>query len=279
MSMISFVVPLYNHLEQTKAMLCSLQATLGTDLDYEIIFVDDASSDGTQNWLQSLDDLRIRTVFNPANIGYAGSTNAGVRLAQGPLLGLLNNDLLFEPGWLEPMLALLFLPGFNTGLVGNVQYRVADGKLDHAGVCLNAQGQFVHIQQLADTRAGYIKASAVTGACMLLRKEDFDAQGGFDEHFINGCEDIDLCFKLRAAGKFIYVATGSRIRHHVSLSRQVNTLNNERNSRYLFARWRREIKCELSAIWAELLQAGPASYAGKLSGQFTPSFLATSHAA
>jgi hypothetical protein len=114
---------------------------------------------------------------------------------------------------------------------------------------------------------------------LLLYKADFDAQGGFDERFINGCEDIDLCFKLRAAGKAVYMANTSCIGHHVSLSRDVNTLHNERNSRHLFGRWRTLIKHELAALWATLLQAGPQAYAGLLSGQLCPEFIATPHTA
>jgi GT2 family glycosyltransferase len=122
---VSFVVPLYNHLEQTQAMLESLQASLPANLDYEIILVDDASTDGTREWLQQLNVPRVHTILNPLNGGYARANNTGVALARGEILGLLNNDLLFEPGWLEPMLDILGLPALNAGLVGNVQVRAA----------------------------------------------------------------------------------------------------------------------------------------------------------
>lgn len=189
---ISFVVPLYNHLEQTQAMLESLLASLPIDLDYELIFVDDASTDGTREWLQQLHIPLIHKILNPHNMGYARANNAGVDLARGEILGLLNNDLLFAPGWLEPMLDILRSPELNAGLMGNVHYRVADGQLDHAGILLNAHAQFEHMQALAEAPVPYSKVLAVTGACMLLRKADFAAQGGFDEHFVNGCEDVDL---------------------------------------------------------------------------------------
>jgi GT2 family glycosyltransferase len=103
--------------------------------------------------------------------------------------------------------------------------------------------------------------------------------GGFDEQFVNGCEDIDLCFKLRAAGKAIYVANTSRIRHHVSLSRDVNTLHNERNSRHLFGRWRKVIKQELAAQWARFAANRAARlrrFAQRAPG---PGICATPHAA
>lgn len=276
---ISFVIPLYNHLAETREMLASLQASLPLNLEYEIILVDDGSTDGTRDWLQGMRDTRIHVHLNERNSGYAATNNIGVRLAQSDILGLLNSDLLFEPGWLEPMLELLLSPSRNAAIVGNVQCRVSDGALDHAGICLIPEAQFHHIKAVPVSHAGYFKALAVTGACMLIRKSDFDAVGGFDEQYLNGCEDIDLCFKLRALRKEILLATESRIHHHVSLSRKVNTLQDFRNSRHLFSRWRKEIKQELSAVWRRLLAAGAANYADKLSGQMSNTFVETPHIA
>jgi GT2 family glycosyltransferase len=276
---ISFIIPLYNHLAQTQAMLASLQATMPAGMAYEIILIDDFSTDGTRAWLATLADPNVKTLLNPHNLGFARANNRAASVASGEVLALLNNDLVLSPGWLQPMLQTLLLPTLNVGLVGNVQYRVADGTLDHAGVQLNPSAQFGHIQILADDAPVYTKALAVTGACVLLRKADFDAMGGFDEQFVNGGEDIDLCFKLRAAGKAIYMANTSRIHHHVSLSREASTQRDERNSRHLFGRWRKVIKQELAAQWAGLLQTGPHAYAGLLSGHLAPAFVATPHAA
>ncbi len=271
---VSFIVPLYNHLEHTRAMLDALLASLPAGLDFEIVLVDDGSSDGTRDWLRTLDHPRIRTLLNPENIGYARSNNAGVQIARGELLGLLNNDLLFESGWLEPMLDVLLSPALRAGVVGNLQYRVADGALDHAGVGLTPRGQFEHLPVLPMEQGGPKRSLVVTGACMLLRRADFDAVGGFDAVYVNGCEDIDLCLKLAARGKLAWVATASRIRHHVSLSRSCSSAQNERNSRHLFARWRREIRRELAARWSDLLRQGPDAYAGYFDGRLSSYFVA-----
>ena len=276
--MISFIVPLFNHLPDTQAMLASLQASLPPGLAHEIILVDDFSTDGTRAWLAALPDRVVRPVLNPWNQGYAATNNSGVRNACGEVLALLNNDLLFSTGWLEPMLAVLRDPMLNAGLVGNLQHRVSDGGLDHAGVQLNANGQFEHVQVLPPVAAGYVKVLAVTGACVLVRKADFAAVGGFDERFVNGCEDIDLCFKLRALGKSVVLATGSGVRHHVGLSRDRCTLQNERNSQYLFAKWRREIKHELGRVWMGLLH-GPRAWQPHLSGTLSADFLARPNSA
>jgi GT2 family glycosyltransferase len=279
--LISFIVPLHNHLAETRAMLASLQATVPQDLSHEIIFVDDASSDGTPSWLRSLDDPCIRFWINGVNLGYAASNNAGVRLARGDVLALLNNDLVLSPGWIEPMLSLLQSPGRRAGLVGNVQFRVADdgvdhAGVDHAGVALSPRGQLFHQNTIA--HMPHVQAFAVTGACMLLRKADFWAVGGFDESFVNGCEDIDLCFKLQQAHQKIYVVSESRIHHHVSLSRKTNTLQDLQNSRLLFSRWRGKIKNELSRVWRELLTEGPDAYADWWPEPIEPEYLSTPHA-
>ena len=187
---------------------------------------------------------------------------------------MLNNDLLFEPGWLEPMLGVLLSPALRAGVVGNLQLRVADGALDHAGVELTPRGQFDHLRVLPAEQGGPRRSLVVTGACMLLRRADFDAVGGFDAAYVNGCEDIDLCLKLAARGKPAWVATDSRIRHHVSLSCSRTSAQNERNSRHLFARWRREIRRELAARWSDLLRQGPQACAGLLDGSLDADFVA-----
>lgn len=260
-------------------MLSSLTASLPDGLSYELILADDGSTDGTRDWLRDLDDPRIQKVLNPHNLGYAKTNNTAAARAKGEYLGLLNNDLVFKPGWLEPMLAALRDPALNAGIVGNLQFRVADHALDHAGVVLTPRGQFDHLRFEQDDPTKPARVYVATGACMLMRKADFDALGGFDEVFVNGCEDIDLCLKMRAAGKEIYVAPSSRILHHVSLSRSRTSLQNERNSQYLYAKWRKEIKLQLIKCWVALLAEGPSAYEPYIDGQLTRSFLASPHMA
>lgn len=276
---VSFIVPLFNHVEHSKAMLASLQASLPPGLMHEIILVDDASTDGTCDWLQTLCSASMRVVLNPMNVGFARANHAGVALATGDVLALVNNDLIFSPGWLEPMLALLQNRQLGAGVVGNVQTRVVDGAVDHAGVQVDALGHVTHVQALPHAATAYSHVFAVTGACLLVRRDVFEAAGGFDEGFVNGCEDIDLCFRVRASGNSIYVANTSCIQHHVSLSRGTESLQNVRNSRYLFSRWRKTIKQELMAVWRKLLQSGPKACAEWISGELTPALLATPHSA
>ncbi len=277
--LISFIVPLFNHVEQTREMLASLKSSLPRDLSYEVIFADDCSTDETRTWLGSLDDTRFKTILNEQNIGYAKTNNLAAKIAQGYYFSLINNDLLFEPGWLEPMLATIEAPILNAGIVGNIHYRVADKKLDHKGIILNPNGKFEHLNDELAESTLVEPVYAVTGACILMRRSDFEAVSGFDELFVNGCEDIDLCLKVRRSGKQIYVVFASQILHHVSLSRSRVSLQNEKNSQYLYSKWRNEIKLQLTKRWIELLVKPEGNYESYIDGELTQSFKSKLHIA
>jgi GT2 family glycosyltransferase len=238
---LSFVIPLYNCLPLTQAMLASLRATLPSGLAYEIIFVDDGSTDGTREWLATLTDPPFRVVLNEKNLGYAGANNRGAALARGELLALLNNDLVLLPRWLELMLAAHRSLGPLAGLVGNVQITVADGTVDHAGVFISHKGKPEHDQArpiFSPWLRPIRRVAALTGACMLLSRALWEQLGGFDESYVNGCEDIDLCLRAAAAGRINAVALRSVVRHHVSSSRRRVSLRDEANARQLVLRWR-----------------------------------------
>jgi GT2 family glycosyltransferase len=282
---ISIIIPLFNHLTHTQAMLASLRGSIPPGLAFEIILIDDFSTDGTRAWLATLaDEPHIKTLLNPRNLGYAKTNNTAAVVATGDILALLNNDVLLQPGWLEPMLAALQDPALNAGVVGNLQWTVAEGQLDHAGIAFSPQGKFEHIRvppaAAASSGLGQIRrVLAVTGACCLIRKSDFDSVGGFDEAFVNGGEDVDLCFKLRQVGKRAYVESNSAVRHHVSLSRDRADPQNEHNSRRLFTKWRKEIKTELAGVWLALLQKqDPLQLAQYLDGEISAPHLAKPHA-
>ena len=240
---VSFVIPLYNCLPLTQAMLVSLQATLPACLEHEIILVDDGSTDGTREWLATLGP-GFRVVLNERNLGYAGANNRGVAAATKELVALLNNDLVLTPRWLEPMLAVPRRSGPRAGLTGNVQIDARTGQVDHSGIFINLKGKPEHERREAQGWStllhGFHVADAVTGACVLLARATWDKLGGFDEGFRNGGEDVDLCFRAQQSGLLNAVADRSVIRHHVSSS-PGRALRNEENSRRLTLRWRREL--------------------------------------
>ena len=252
---LSAVIPLYNCLPLTRRCLETLQATLPGDLPHEIILVDDGSTDGTRAWLDTL-AAPVRVLLNDRNLGFAAACNRGAAAARGEVLALLNSDLELLPGWLEPMLAgFARLPA--AGCVGNVQLRHGTRALDHAGIIIGADGKPAHLRTLpADSPAtpGYAAMAAVTGACALLPRVLFTGLGGFDEGFVNGGEDIDFCFRARAAGHTIWTALNSTVLHHVSAS-PGRKLRDEENSYRLFRKWGRELEQAAWRPWCEAFLA------------------------
>jgi GT2 family glycosyltransferase len=235
-------MPLFNCVALTQACVASLQATLPPGLAHEIILVDDGSTDGTREWLRTLHEP-CRVLLNERNLGYAAANNRGVSLARGEFLALLNNDLVLAPRWLEPMLDAHRVLGTRAGIVGNVQLDAATGAVDHAGILINRQGKPEHARTLPPRWTQAFRrirlVPAVTGACLLMARPQWERWGGFDEGFHNGGEDVDLCFRARAAGHVTAVALDSIIRHHVSAS-PGRKLRDEENSYRLARRWRRE---------------------------------------
>lgn len=236
---VSFIIPLYNRLDLTSACLESLRTTLPAGLDHEILLLDDGSTDGTREWIQSL-GTPYRVLLNQSNLGYAATNNRGAAAATGDILALLNSDLIFTRRWLEPMLATLeHVP--SAGIVGNVQFRAATGELDHIGFSVGLTGKPHHdVSSLwlwAPWRSR--QTPAVTAACLLIPRHLFLRLRGFDEGFRNGGEDVDLCFRARELGYTCHVALHSRILHHVSAS-PGRKLHDERNSRRLAHRWHDE---------------------------------------
>jgi len=235
----SFIIPLYNCRAHSRECLRTLQDTLPPGLAHEILLVDDGSTDGTRTWLATLPSP-VRVLLNERNLGFAGTCNRGAAAARGRLLFFLNNDLVLLPGWFEPMRELLAHPA--TGLVGNVQLDAATGAVDHAGVTFNHQGKPGHLRRVPwlARLAGSHEVPALTGACCAVRADTWRRLGGFDDGFVNGGEDVDLCLRARAAGLRQRVSVRSVVRHHVSAS-PGRKRRDEENSRRLALRWRDDL--------------------------------------
>lgn len=247
---ISFIIPLFNRLDLTQPCLASLRSSLPAGLEHEIILVDDGSTDGTRDWLRTLTTPPHVLILNTNNRGYAHANNRGAEAARGRFLALINSDLEFRRGWLEPMLAA-FARFRDTGIVGNLQHRAATGDLDHAGLVIDPKGRPEHL----DHRRGwlllpraYSKRAAVTGACCVIERSRFLEIGGFDEGFVNGGEDVDLCYRLRRAGLVPRVANRSRVLHHVSAS-PGRKRHDEQNSRRLCRKWRAQLIEDGARFW------------------------------
>lgn len=249
---ISFIVPLFNCLHLTQAMLASLRETLPAGPACEIILVDDGSTDGTRAWVKNL-PAPCRTILNDRNLGFAASCNRGAASATGEFLFFLNNDLVLLPRWLEPMLTA-FERFPDAGLVGNVQLSVATGAVDHAGIYFNHQIKPTHRTDLPWSSRwvgwpAFREVDAVTGACFGVRRTTWEKLGGFDDGFVNGGEDVDLALRASAAGLHHYVALRSVVRHHISAS-VGRKLRDEQNTRRLLERWREQVVALAARDWS-----------------------------
>lgn len=240
---VSFVIPLFNCLPLTQAMVASLQVSLPPGLAHEIILVDDGSTDGTREWLATL-RAPFHIVLNERNLGYAAANNRGTALARGQFLALLNNDLVLSPGWLEPILAARRSLGDRAGLIGNVQIDARTGQVDHTGIFINLKGKPEHQRAFPREFSHFFttvyRVDALTGACALIERSLWQQLGGFDEGYFNGCEDVDLCFRARAAGRINAVALRSRVQHYISSSLH-RKRSDEQNTYRLTRRWRAEL--------------------------------------
>jgi O-antigen biosynthesis protein len=249
---VSFIIPLFNCLTLTQAMLASLRPTVPRGLNYEIILVDDGSTDGTRAWLATLDDPWVRVLMNDRNLGFAAANNRATAIAQGELFVLLNNDLVLLPGWLEPLLAAHRHLGARAGLVGNIQLDAGTGVVDHVGIVFDVKAKPEHDRQAPSRLASLLfpvrKVPAVTAACVLIASSLWRDLGGFDEGYHNGGEDVDLCFRARATGRVNAVALRSVIKHHISASAG-RKLRDESNSERLARRWRTEFVTCAARHW------------------------------
>lgn len=234
---VSIITALYNCVELTQRYVDSLVKTL-QGVDWELILVDDASSDGTQDYLKSLEgNPRITCIRNTENKGFSASNNIGASIAKADTIAFLNNDLELTTGWFEAMQKTLEMTEA-PGVVGNIQINPQSELIDHAGVFFGLDGM---PRQARKNRrryptCDYTEWNAVTAACMLIKTSVFKEIGGFDESYRNGFEDIDLCVKLKQKGYRHYVANKSRIYHMVSASPGRHK-NNDKNSDLFSERW------------------------------------------
>lgn len=175
----------------------------------EVIIIDNGSSDErTLAYLRELaQDERVRVVRYDAPFNFSAINNLGVSLARGEVIGLINNDIdVISPGWLREMVSHALRR--EIGAVGAKLYYV-DDRIQHAGILLGYSGVALHAHKFFDKKSGGYASraqliqnySAVTGACLVMRREVFEEVGGLDEvNLAVAYNDIDLCLRVREKG-------------------------------------------------------------------------------
>ena len=215
----SIVIPLFNKADFTRQCLEAIEASSGEEIPYEVVLVDNGSTDGTRELLGMLEgDVKI--LRNESNLGFAAACNQGARLASGKYLIFLNNDTVPQPGWLSALVRSAHADA-TIGVVGCKLLYPGSGLIQHAGMDW-ADGTPDHPFRHAAPDLPEVSTprdlDMVTGACMLVRRELFEGLGGFDEGYRNGCEDVDLCLSAREAGYRVRYEPASVLFHHEGTS-------------------------------------------------------------
>lgn len=209
---VTIVIPVYNKFEYTYACIRSLY--IHTKIPYEIIVIDDGSTDATSHIDRYISGIRLYK--NSENLGYLLSCNKGAELARGEYLLLLNNDTQVTTGWLEAMLSPF--QGFpDVGVVG-AKLLYPNGQLQEAGGLIWSDGSGCNFGRLDDPEKpeyNYVRdVDYCSGACIVLSKPLWETLGGFDSRFIPAYyEDTDLAFSVRAIGKRVLYQPFAEIVH------------------------------------------------------------------
>ena len=210
---VSIVIPVYNNWELTVACLRSL-AFDSSAVQYEVIVVDDASSDVTEEFLPRVGGITVERMKQ--NSGFIGAVNAGLERAKGRYVLLLNNDTEVLPGWLDALMRTMETEE-NVGVVG-AKLVYPDGTLQEAGGIIWRDGSGLNYGRGGDAddpSYNFVRdVDYCSGACLLVRKEILDALGGLDRRYSPAYyEDTDLAFAARKLGYRVVYQPEAKIRH------------------------------------------------------------------
>ncbi|MBS0423781.1 MAG: glycosyltransferase [Proteobacteria bacterium] len=239
---ISIIIPVHNKHLYTFTCLKSIYENSGESA-YEVIVVDDASTDDTSKMLNNIKGITV--IHNIKNKGFIYSCNAGVNVAKGRFIVLLNNDTIVTHGWLNA-LTKTFLDFPNAGLVG-VKLVYPDGKLQEAGGIVWQDASAWNYGRYDDPeKPEYSYCRTVdycSGACLMIKRQDLIDLGLLDDYYTPAYyEDTDLAFRVRKAGKKVYYQPAATVIHFEGISsgtdvtqgtKRYQTINHEK----FYQRW------------------------------------------
>lgn len=242
---VGIIIPQYN-LWKEMTLPCLSSIKKYTDLSHLYIYLaDNASQDVSSSEMlqtgKNLFDEHFQYIRNKENRGFAAACNQGAELAreQGcDSLLFLNNDTVVTENWLPPLLKELDNP--EIGLVGPLLL-YPDNTIQHCGIIYDLNGYIGHIYSKFPVNHPVIRKHtfnrAITGAALLVRTAEFFACGKFCEAYINGFEDVDLCFQYAKAGYRCKVVHESIVYHYESKTPgRINPERGKHNRGLLFER-------------------------------------------
>jgi GT2 family glycosyltransferase len=258
---LSIIVPVHNRLATTLACLDAL-ARHATEVAFEVLVADDASTDATSDVLADVENLVL--VRQDTNVGFLRTCNNAVKRARGEYILLLNNDTEVRPGAIDALLGTVEADT-TVGIVG-AKLLYANGILQEAGCIVWSNGDACNYgggDDRSDFRYNTMRdVDYCSGACLLVRRTLWEEIGGFDDRFVPAYyEDTDLCFAARAHGYRVVYQPLAEVVHYGGISHGTDTTvagvkaHQTRNRRTFVQKWRRELQVHYPAGRAFLLAA------------------------
>ena len=226
MPYISVIIPSKDNAVVLKKCLDTLKKT-AADISYEVLLVDNGSGEAVKKKIEEMtaDAPDILYIYEPMEFNFSKMCNLGAERAKGSLLLFLNDDIeATHTGWLSDMAKLAERP--HVGAVGCKLLYPDTDKIQHAGITNLPMGPVHKLQFLRDNKCyydnrnrGIRNVSAVTAACLMVRREVFEEAGGFCESVQVAFNDVDFCFTLLEKGYYNAVCNHIHLLHHESMSR------------------------------------------------------------
>lgn len=210
----SIIILTYNGLVYSKKCIESIRKY--TEGDYEIIVVDNNSTDGTRNWLKMQKDIKV--IYNRDNLGYPKGCNKGICLANGDDILLLNNDTILTPNWLKNLRICLY-SNKKIGAVGPVTNKCSNGQSINIK-CNSINGMLKWCERYNISNYNKWKEkNKLIGFCFLVKREVVNKIGFLDERFSPGnYEDDDYSIRIRKAGYKLVLCEDTFIYHYGGIS-------------------------------------------------------------
>ncbi len=234
--LVSIIIPTKGNLKLLRACIESIVKS--SYKNYEIIIVDNSKKEETKKYLGG---LQHKVLFYNESFNFAKINNFAVKYTRGEHVIFLNDDTqVISRDWMEKMLEHSVKP--TVGAVGALLFYLND-TIQHAGVLIGVGGITSHaFEGLQRNESGYKglvqtvrECSAVTGACLMIKKSLFEQVGGFDEQLAFSFNDVDLCLRLREKGYPVIYTPHAQLYHHGSASRPYSQDNDEIG--YFVKRW------------------------------------------
>jgi GT2 family glycosyltransferase len=220
---VSIIIPTKDAPEMLGRCLASISEKTSYP-EFEVILLDNDTSD--ERALQLMEQYSVKRIPFPDPFNFSRANNQGAVAARGDFLVFLNNDTeIVAEDWLQHLIYYAEQP--DVGAAGALLI-YEDRTVQHAGVALGMRGTADHtmrgfpigVDGYAGSLACAREVSAVTGACMMIRKSLFHEIGGFNEHFFTAYQDVDLCLRLRERGLRLICTPQALVVHHESVSRR-----------------------------------------------------------